>query len=87
MTFPDKKSYTFLQTATGSQSRIDRIYASDKIMETAKEWKIHASGIPNADHSLVSVQITSESAPTTGRGWWRIPEYVVKDKDLLKYAS
>ncbi|KAE9404982.1 DNase I-like protein, partial [Gymnopus androsaceus JB14] len=86
MTFPEKKSFTFLQTATGSQSRIDRIYATDMIMDTAKEWKIRVSGIPNADHSLVSVQITSEGAPMTGRGQWRIPEYVVKDKDLLEYA-
>ncbi|KAE9409450.1 hypothetical protein BT96DRAFT_984527 [Gymnopus androsaceus JB14] len=71
-TFPNKKSFTFLQTATGSQSRIDRIYATEAIMETAKD--------------LISVQITSEGAPMKGKGRWRVPEYVVKDKDLLEYA-
>ncbi|KAJ3966449.1 Endonuclease/exonuclease/phosphatase [Lentinula raphanica] len=85
-TFPDTKSFTFMQSATGVQSRIDRIYLSDVMLETAREWKITESGIPNADHSLISVQITSEEAPWIGRGRWRIPDYVIKDKDLLKYA-
>ncbi|THU75930.1 DNase I-like protein [Dendrothele bispora CBS 962.96] len=39
-TYPDKKAYTFLQTATGSQTRIDRIYVTDQIMSTAREWKM-----------------------------------------------
>ncbi|KAE9382860.1 DNase I-like protein, partial [Gymnopus androsaceus JB14] len=85
-TFPSRKSFTYLQTATNSQSRIDRIYVTEKHLETAREWKIRASGIPNADHNMVSVQITSENAPTHGRGRWRIPEYVVKDKDMLEYV-
>ncbi|KAJ3791785.1 hypothetical protein GGU11DRAFT_761312 [Lentinula aff. detonsa] len=76
-TFPDTKSFTYMQSATGVQSRIDQIYMSDRITE---------SGIPNADHSLISVQITSEEAPWIGKGRWRIPDYVIKDKDLLKYA-
>ncbi|KAE9385264.1 hypothetical protein BT96DRAFT_960771 [Gymnopus androsaceus JB14] len=74
-TFPDKLSFTFSQVATGSQSRIDRIYATESILETAKEWKICTSGM-----------ITTENAPMTDKGRWRIPEYVVKDKDLLEYA-
>ncbi|KAE9383054.1 hypothetical protein BT96DRAFT_1041062, partial [Gymnopus androsaceus JB14] len=84
--FPDKKNFTFMQDATGSQSRIDRIYVTDPILETAREWNTRTSGIPNADHDLVSVQITSENAPLTARGRWRFPEYVVKDKDFLDYA-
>ncbi|KAJ3999732.1 Endonuclease/exonuclease/phosphatase [Lentinula boryana] len=85
-TFPNMKSFTYMQSATGAQSRIDRIYMSDVMLETAREWKIVESGIPNADHSLISVQITSEEAPWIGRGRWRIPDYVIKDKDLLEHA-
>ncbi|KAE9387765.1 DNase I-like protein, partial [Gymnopus androsaceus JB14] len=85
-TFPDKKGFTFLQDATGSQSRIDRIYVTDGILETAREWNIRTSGVPNADHDLISVQITSENAPFTAKGRWRIPEYVVKDRGFLDHA-
>ncbi|KAJ3978489.1 Endonuclease/exonuclease/phosphatase, partial [Lentinula detonsa] len=69
-TFPDTKSFTYMQSATGVQSRIDQIYMSDVMLETAREWRITESGIPNADHSLISVQITSEEAPWIGKGRW-----------------
>ncbi|KAJ3735976.1 hypothetical protein DFJ43DRAFT_990645, partial [Lentinula guzmanii] len=86
MTYPDKKSFTYMQTATGVQSRIDRIYMTDTLMETARDWRIEDSGIPNADHRMISVQITSEGAPWIGKGRWRIPDYVIKDKNILKYV-
>ncbi|KAJ3861873.1 hypothetical protein EV359DRAFT_8200, partial [Lentinula novae-zelandiae] len=65
---------------------IDRIYVTDPLLETAREWRIRESGIHNADHSLASVQITSEEALWIGKGRWRIPDYVIKDKDLLSYT-
>ncbi|KAJ4496616.1 hypothetical protein C8R41DRAFT_895100 [Lentinula lateritia] len=77
LTNPDDKSFSYMQLAMGSQSRIDRIYVTDAIMETAKEWKIRETGVPNADHSLISVQITSKEAPWFGKG---------RDKDLMAYA-
>ncbi|KAJ3750862.1 Endonuclease/exonuclease/phosphatase, partial [Lentinula detonsa] len=86
-TFPNEKRFTYLQSATGSQSRLDRIYATDKIIETAREWEIGTTGIPNLDHCIASVQITNEHAPWLGRGRWRIPDYVVEDKDFLTFAQ
>ncbi|KAJ3925805.1 MAG: hypothetical protein NXY57DRAFT_1051616 [Lentinula lateritia] len=86
LTNPGDKSFSYMQLAMGSQYRIDRIYVTDAIMETAKEWKIRETGVPNADHSLISVQITSEEAPWFGKGRWRIPDYVIRDKDLMAYA-
>ncbi|KAJ3871287.1 Endonuclease/exonuclease/phosphatase [Lentinula edodes] len=83
---PNKRSFSYMQLATGSQSRIDRIYVTDPLLETAREWNIRETGIHNADHSLASVWITSEEAPWIGKGRWRIPDYVIKDKDLLNYA-
>ncbi|KAJ3727988.1 hypothetical protein DFJ43DRAFT_1040999 [Lentinula guzmanii] len=57
---------------------------SDVILETAREWR---SGIPNADHSLISVQITSEEAPWIGKGRWRIPDYKTFKKQLVNKAK
>ncbi|KAF5334028.1 hypothetical protein D9758_017420 [Tetrapyrgos nigripes] len=49
-TYPDTKAYTFHQTVTGSQSRIDQIYATDPILAASREWKIESMGVPGADH-------------------------------------
>jgi exonuclease III len=66
-TFPTTKAYTFHQTATGSQSRIDRLYVTPKLLATAKEWKIEPVGVPT-NHRMVLVQIASEDTPNVGRG-------------------
>ncbi|KAF5375493.1 hypothetical protein D9615_009178 [Tricholomella constricta] len=79
-TFPTTKAYTFLQEATSSQSRLDRIYASEEIMQSAREWKIEPSGIPGTDHRMVSVQVAHRNAPWVGKGRWSIPNHVLKDK-------
>ncbi|KAJ3998003.1 hypothetical protein F5050DRAFT_1874047 [Lentinula boryana] len=71
-TFPNEKWFTYLQVATGSQSRLDRIYVTDKILETAREWEIQTMGIPNLDHC---------------RGQWKIPDYVIEDKEFLTFAQ
>ena len=53
-TYPSTKSYTFLHSnGSGSQSRIDRIYVKNKMLETAREWKITSSALPNTDHCMV----------------------------------
>ncbi|KAK7015416.1 hypothetical protein R3P38DRAFT_2543727 [Favolaschia claudopus] len=54
--FPDH------QRATGSQSRTDRVYVKRGIFDQTYEWVIQTAGIPT-DHKMVSVRITSASAP------------------------
>ncbi|THU95165.1 DNase I-like protein, partial [Dendrothele bispora CBS 962.96] len=85
-TYPDQKSYTFHQTATGSQSRLDRIYTTEAILSASREWKIEPSGFPNADHKMVSVLASCEEAPEVGRGRWVIPGHLLKDKQLRQFA-
>jgi len=83
-TYPAQKAYTFLQSATASQSRIDRIYTTQKIIRTAREWKIETNTIPGTDHRIVSVMIAHENAPKIGKGRWSIPNHITKDKVLRK---
>ncbi|KAJ7616192.1 hypothetical protein DFH06DRAFT_1013136, partial [Mycena polygramma] len=83
-TYPSTKAFTFCQSiANGSHSRIDRIYISEKLYMTAREWKIEAVGIPT-DHKMVSVQIAHEDAPTIGKKRWSIPVHLLSDKILAK---
>ncbi|KAF5335926.1 hypothetical protein D9758_018330 [Tetrapyrgos nigripes] len=85
-TYPDTKAYTFHQTATGSQSRIDRIYAMDPIMAASREWRIESTGVPGVDHWMVSVLASHTDAPTIGKGRWTIPRHIIKDKTFMQYA-
>jgi len=87
-TFLQKIDSTYLQSnGSKSQSRIDRIYCKPSITTTAREWKITTTGMPHADHKMVSVQIVDEKASQTGRGRWCIPHYLIKDDLLLKYIN
>jgi exonuclease III len=86
-TFPHKAAYTYLQSnGTKSQSRIDRIYSKPSITATAREWKITTTGMPHADHKMVSVKVVDEDAPQTGRGRWSLPHHLITDGPLLKYT-
>ena len=64
-THPTSKGYTLLHTATDSQSCIDQIYVTEKVMETARDWQIEPNGVPNCseprnlvDHTRQRVRIT-----------------------------
>ncbi|KAF9073028.1 DNase I-like protein [Rhodocollybia butyracea] len=83
-THPGEKRYTYIQTATNSQSRLDRIYIAKQLQQTTGEWKIEPSGIPNADHSLTLVQVAHKKAPKIGKGWWTVPAFLLKDKGFLE---
>ena len=81
-------AFTYLQSnGLKSQSRIDRIYFKPCITTTAREWNISATGLPHANHKMVSVQIVDENAPNTGPGRWSIPAHLIRDGPLLKYIK
>jgi exonuclease III len=85
-TFPATKAFTYLQSnGTRSQSRIDRIYSTARTFESAREWIISPSGIPNADHRMISVRIFNEASPMMGKGRWSIPKRLLSDKILNEF--
>ncbi|KAJ7226555.1 hypothetical protein C8J57DRAFT_1034222, partial [Mycena rebaudengoi] len=61
-TYPTTRAYTYLQKATGSQSRIDRIYIRHTLFDQAYEWTIQAVGLIT-DHKMTSVRITTVLCP------------------------
>ncbi|KAF5332319.1 hypothetical protein D9758_016120 [Tetrapyrgos nigripes] len=83
-TYPDRKAFTF--TTARSESRIDRIYTTDAILNASGDWKIQPTGIPGTDHWMVSVLASHMDAPTMGRGRWAIPQHILKDKTFMQYT-
>ena len=73
---PRKRGFTWK-----SQSRLDRIYTKEDVYPWCTDWKIEHPGL-KTDHSMVSVQITSENMPYLGKGRWAIPINLLKNKFL-----
>jgi exonuclease III len=80
---PDTKCFSFLQQATGIQSRIDRIYVSENIINSACDWNIERTGLPT-DHKMVSTCITDLKSPYIGKGRWTMPHFLLKDNKLIQ---
>lgn len=84
-TYPDTKAYTHTQKPAMSRARLDRIYATKKITDTATDWEINQPGI-DTDHDLVSVIVTNPEAPYIGTGRWTLPLFLLQDKEFKKQA-
>ncbi|KZP13622.1 DNase I-like protein [Athelia psychrophila] len=84
-THPDEKDFSFQADATGSQSRIDRIYVSRAVYETAFDWGISDTAI-RTDHRLTTVRIAKPNTPESGPGRWAMPAIVIQDKRFLDAA-
>jgi hypothetical protein len=83
--FPDSVQYSYMQNKK-IHSRLDRIYMTDQLAETAVGWKMEPSGIKNTDHDLVSVVLTDPMAPDIGKGRWTLPIYLLKDRIFISDA-
>ncbi len=85
VTNPTMREYSF-HRGSGSQavfSRLDRIYVTPHIFDSAREWRYSEVGV-RTDHSLVSVQLTPENSPIVGPGRPLFPMQLIKDKRLTK---
>jgi ribonuclease HI len=77
---PRKRSYTFIGQ---SQSRLDRIYATEEMYPWCTDWNIEHPAV-KTDHQMVSVRITTENMPFVGKGRWAIPTGLLKNRTLRK---
>ncbi|KAL1738688.1 Endonuclease/exonuclease/phosphatase, partial [Schizophyllum fasciatum] len=87
-TFPDRREFThYGNTPNGPRaSRIDRIYVTDELFASAREWMIADPGV-RTDHRMVSVKLTSESAPLVGRGRWKLSTFMIKDRKVKEFTK
>ncbi|KAH9855820.1 Endonuclease/exonuclease/phosphatase, partial [Lenzites betulinus] len=72
------RAYTYMHGATGSQSRLDRIYATASLIKDASVWTIAESGVPT-DHKLVMVSLANRAVPFRGKGRWSMPLHIIED--------
>jgi exonuclease III len=84
--YPHSIRYTFSNHDNSYQSRIDRIYIKNALLETAYEWDIKPSGILT-DHQMVSVRVSAANAPEIGKGRWALPLHLLKDKRFMLHCN
>ncbi|KAH9857854.1 Endonuclease/exonuclease/phosphatase, partial [Lenzites betulinus] len=81
-----KKCFTYLQSSTGSQSRLDRIYVKDAMLPKTADWDIVSAGI-KTDHQMVTASVANYNTPYVGKGRWTMPTSIIEDADFLKYVT
>lgn len=83
--FPASECFTFHQPSQPyHSSRLDRIYLSSSLEKTACEWTNEINPLAGTDHNVVTVKISPESAPTTGKGRYQVPVRLLNEKRILE---
>lgn len=80
---PHEKAYSYMQSATGAQSRLDRIYLTRKLRADAEDWCYKESGIAT-DHKLAMTSLANRAAPYMGKGRWSMPAHLLTDPEMKK---
>ena len=83
---PAERDYTFTQSSTMSQSRIDRIYIKRELESKTSGWDILGPGIPT-DHRMPVMAIANYRTPHVGKGRWAMPTALLTDQLFLDKAT
>ncbi|KAH9854952.1 Endonuclease/exonuclease/phosphatase, partial [Lenzites betulinus] len=81
-TNPTLREYTYMHGATGSQSRLDRIYGTTRTLRDASVWTIREAGVPT-DHKMVAVSLANRAEPFKGGGRWSMPTHLLEDAEMI----
>ncbi|XP_006463114.1 hypothetical protein AGABI2DRAFT_74099, partial [Agaricus bisporus var. bisporus H97] len=80
---PLERDFTLRHLSSNHQSRIDRIYVSNEILNQAQDWEISTPAL-QTDHRLISLRIAIPDTPFIGKGRWTIPNFVLGDRKFLQ---
>ena len=86
LNYQNETQFTFTQEATGSMSRIDRIYVTENSYIFMYSWSIQTSA-ELSDHDIISVNMLDRKLPFIGKGMWRMNDEMVKNEVFRKKAK
>ncbi|EIN07266.1 DNase I-like protein, partial [Punctularia strigosozonata HHB-11173 SS5] len=69
---PATRNYTFISKATGSMSRLDRIYVAERRSTSVFEWVCQTPDVVT-DHRIVWMKYAPTTMPYMGPGRWTWP--------------
>lgn len=81
-TYFTKIDFSFYMQGRPFQSRLDRIYIAEYLLNFANNWKIEYTAV-NTDYLLVSTNIVHPRQPWIGKGRYAILISLLDDKNLI----
>ncbi|EIN11220.1 DNase I-like protein, partial [Punctularia strigosozonata HHB-11173 SS5] len=79
---PATRNYTFISRATGSMSRLDRIYVAEKRRTSVFEWVCQTPGVVT-DHRIVWMKYAPTTMPYMGPGRWTWPSGLTNETHTI----
>src|SRR5882724_8237556 len=76
---PMNKAFSFFQTSSKAMAHIDRIYIHKDLFNYVYDNEV-GMGQKMSDHNPVLVKIMAKNLPYCGKGLWRLPDEVIKNK-------
>ncbi|EIN12479.1 DNase I-like protein, partial [Punctularia strigosozonata HHB-11173 SS5] len=70
--YPSSRNYTYISKATGSMSRLDRMYIADDRRKDVYEWCCQTASL-KSDHRIVWMKYAPTAMPYNGSGRWTWP--------------
>ena len=83
---PTSKSFSFFQTSSKAMAHIDRTYVHKDLInyvydnEVGMEQEI-------SDHDPVLIKIMAKNLPYYGKGLWKLPDEIIKNKKFRKTSE
>ena len=79
---PVEKGYTYMQRATRSMSRIDRIYMNTDLCVYGYNWNHVETAM--SDHNMVTAEVLKAKLPFIGKGVWRMYQDDIENRVVIK---
>jgi len=76
---PMSRTFSFFQTSSKAMACIDRIYIHKDLINYVYDNKV-GMGQEISDHDPVFIKIMAKNLPYCGKGLWRLPDEVIKNK-------
>ena len=81
---PTSRRVTHFRAHANSGKRLDHIFVSGNIVNELQSAEIHTKNL--SDHCAVSVGLSLSRNPK-GRGYWRFPDPLLKNKDFIAHMK
>jgi len=83
---PMGKAFSFIQTSSNSMAHIDRIYVHKNLLNYVYDNEV-GMGQEISDHDPVFVKIMANNLPYCGKGLWRLPDELLKNKEFKEKSE
>src|SRR5882724_11767578 len=83
---PTSKTFSFFQTSSKAMAHIDRIYIHKDLLNYVYDNEV-GMGQEISDHDPVFINIMAKNLPYCGKGLWKLPDEIMKNKKFRETSE